>query len=95
MDTEETNDFDFLRSKKIIDIEKQFERRIKEIETTYNDYFSKRPPKYPDDKGDKLYNHYSYHQFSEQARLIWNVNSDLDPKIKEQVESAFKEIFVP
>ncbi len=94
MDPEKINDFDFLRGKKINDVERQFKKRIEEIETAHKDYFSKRPPKYSDDEGDKLYNHYMYHQSAGQARLIWEDTSNLDPNIKEEVESAFMEIFV-
>jgi len=94
METEETNDFDILQGKKINDMERLFKKRIEEIETNHKDYFNKRSPKYSTDEGDKLYNHYIYHQSGDYARLIWLDTSDLDQNIKEEVESAFKEIFV-
>ena len=43
-------------------------------------------------EGDKLHNHYSYQQFGNYARLVWLDTSDLD--IKDEVENAFREIFV-
>ena len=46
-ETEETNDFDILQGKKINDMERQFNKRLEEIETNHKDYFHKRSPKYP------------------------------------------------
>lgn len=94
MDSQETNDFDMLRGKKINDMERLFQKRLDQIEKKYIDYFSKRPPLRNLDEHDRLYNHYVYHQYDQYAKLIWLENSDLNGTIKEEVEEAFREIFV-
>lgn len=94
MDTEEINDFDMLRNKKIIEMEKLFQKRLDEIEKKHIEYFLKRPPLRHLDEHDRLYNHYVYHQYDQYAKLDWLENSDLIPTIKKEVEETFKEIFI-
>jgi hypothetical protein len=75
-------------------LERLFKKRIEEIEFKHKDYFHKRPPKYLTDEGDRLYNHYIYQQFGNYAKLVWLDASELDQNIKDEVENAFKDIFV-
>ena len=95
MDNQKSNEFDILRGTKINEMERLFQQRLDEIETAYLGYFHQRPSKKATDECDKLHNHYVYHQSGNQSRLFWLDNSDLDQNIKDEVESAFKKIFVP
>jgi len=94
METEETNEFVILRGKKINDMERLFEKRLAEIESNHKDYFLKRPATMQADEHDTLHSHYIYHQSGEYAKIFWLENSDLNQNIKDEVENAFKEIFV-
>jgi hypothetical protein len=94
MDFQGTNDFDMLRGKKINDMERLFQKRLDDIEKKYTEYFSERPPLRKLDEHDRLYNHYFCHQYDKYSKLIWLESSDLNETIKEEVEKAFREIFV-
>lgn len=95
MDTQETNDFNFLRGKRINDMERLFQKRLDEIEQRHMDYFSKRLPKVQSDQHDRLHHHYNYYQSGDQASISWRDDSDLDQSIRNEVENVFKETFVP
>ena len=88
-----TSDFAFLRSKNIIDLEKNFKDKIAEIELRHKSYFEMRKSKNVNEAHDILHNHFWTLQRGNEMHMEWEQNSDLKESIKEEVNLAFKSLF--
>lgn len=89
----ESNDFDILRNKNVIKLEKDFKIKIDNIQTAHKEYFKNRKSKYESESHDSLRNHFSTLQSGDTINIVWENNSDLREDIKNEVMSAFKSSF--
>lgn len=87
------NSNEFFYGKAFAESLEAFKSELSQVEERHEEYFSQRPPKFPDQKHDILSNHYFMQWDNRSIRFAFLPDSDLRRDIQEDCIKVFNNRF--